>query len=116
MINIEFYNTESDECPVAEFILSLDSKMKAKVLRTIDLLENNVPLLRDPYSKSLGDGIFELKIKQGNDITKVLYFFFIGNKAILTNGFIKKTQKTPKNVIETAKKYREDYQRRNQND
>ena len=77
---------------------------------------NNGPLLREPYSKSLGDGIFELRIKQGNDITRVLYFFFIGNKAILTNGFIKKTQKTPKNVIETAKKYREDYQRRNQND
>ena len=90
--------------------------MKAKVLRTIDLLENNGPFLREPYSKSLGDGIFELRIKQGNDITRVLYFFFIGNKAILTNGFIKKTQKTPKNVIETAKKYREDYQRRNQND
>ena len=90
--------------------------MKAKVLRTIDLLENNGPHLREPYSKSLGDGIFELRIKQGNDITRVLYFFFIGNKAILTNGFIKKSQKTPKNVIETAKKYREDYQRRNQND
>ncbi|MDD6640703.1 MAG: type II toxin-antitoxin system RelE/ParE family toxin [Erysipelotrichaceae bacterium] len=90
--------------------------MKAKVLRTIDLLENNGPLLRELYSKSLGDGIFELRIKQGNDITRVLYFFFIGNKAILTNGFIKKTQKTPKNVIETAKKYRKDYQRRNQND
>ena len=90
--------------------------MKAKVLRTIDLLENNGPFLREPYSKSLEDEIFELRIKQGNDITRVLYFFFIGNKAILTNGFIKKTQKTPKNVIETTKKYREDYQRRNQND
>ena len=93
MINIEFYNTESGECPVAEFILSLDSKMKAKILRTIDLLENNGPHLREPYSKSLGDGIFELRIKQGNDITRVLYFFFIGNKAILTNVFIKKNTK-----------------------
>ena len=90
--------------------------MKAKVLRTIDLLKNNGPFLREPYSKSLEDEIFELRIKQENNITRVLYFFFIGNKAILTNGFIKKTQKTPKNVIETAKKYREDYQRRNQND
>ena len=82
MINIEFYNTESGECPVAEFIFSLDSKMKAKVLRTIDFLENNGPLLKKLYSKSLGNGIFELKVKQGKDITRVLYFFFIGNKAI----------------------------------
>ena len=28
---------------------------------------------------------------------------------ILTNGFIKKTQKTPRNEIEKAKKYRADY-------
>ena len=109
MINIEFYNTESGECPVAEFILSLDSKMKAKVLRTIDLLENNGPILREPYSKSLGDGIFELRIKQGNDITRVLYFFFIGNKAILTNGFIKKTQKTPKKEIARAEAIMKQY-------
>ncbi|WP_229771113.1 type II toxin-antitoxin system RelE/ParE family toxin [Holdemanella porci] len=90
--------------------------MKAKVPRTIDLLENNGPFLREPYSKYLEDEIFELRIKQENNITRVLYFFFISNRAILINGFIKKTQKTPKNVIETAKKYREDYQRRNQND
>lgn len=82
MMNIEFYNTENGECPVAEFIFSLDSKMKAKVLRTIDLLENNGPLLRELYSKFLGNGIFELKVKQGKDIIRVLYFFFIGNKAI----------------------------------
>lgn len=116
MINIEFYTLDDGDCPVAEFILSLDPKMKAKVLRTIDLLKNNGPLLREPYSKSLSDGIFELRIKQGNDITRILYFFFTGNKAILTNGFIKKSQKTPKKIIETAKKYKEEYQRRNQYD
>lgn len=74
---------------------SLDAKMQAKVFRTIDLLENNGTDLRAPYSSPLNDGIFELRIKQGSNITRVLYFFFIGNKAILTNGFIKKTQKTP---------------------
>lgn len=59
----------------SEFIFSLDTKMKAKVLRTIDLLENNGPFLREPYSKSLGDGIFELRIKQGNDITEFCISF-----------------------------------------
>lgn len=116
MIDIEFYSTPNGECPVADFIFSLDTKMKAKVLRTIDLLENNGPFLREPYSKLLEDGIFELRIKQGNDITRILYFFMVGNKAILTNGFVKKTQKTPKNMIKIAKKYRDDYKRRNQND
>ena len=64
----------------------------------------NGPLLREPYSKPLENGIFEFRTKQGSDITIVLYFFIIGKKAILTNGFIKKSQKTPKAEKELAKK------------
>ena len=88
----------------------------AKTFRTIDLLEANGPLLREPYSKSLEDGIFELRTKQGTDITRVLYFFFIGEKIILTNGFVKKTQKTPKAEKDLAKKYKADYERRHSNE
>ena len=110
---IDFYVTESGKCPVEEFIGSLEPKMQAKVLRTIDLLEANGTDLREPYSKSVGGGIFELRIKQGSDISRVLYFFFAGNMAILTNGFMKKSQRTPPGEKELAKKYRDDYERRN---
>ncbi|MGN0362131.1 MAG: type II toxin-antitoxin system RelE/ParE family toxin [Bilifractor sp.] len=79
-------------------------EMRAKVLRTIDLLEENGPAFRLPYSGPLGDEIFKLRTKQGSDITRVLYFFFIGKRAVLTNGFVKKTQKTPPSVIEIARK------------
>jgi len=41
-----------------------------------------------------------------------LYFFFIGRKIIVTNGFIKKTQKTPIAEIERAKAYRDEYKQR----
>lgn len=51
----------------------------------------------------------ELLEIRGNDITGIFYFFVIGQKIILTNGFIKKTQKTPKAEIALAKKYRNDY-------
>lgn len=111
-INIEFYDTIEGKCPVADFIQSLDAKMQAKVLRTIDLLEKNGISLRAPYSAPLTDGIFELRIKQGSDITRILYFFFVGNTAVLTNGFVKKTQKTPQTEIVLAKKYKADYERR----
>lgn len=56
-----------------------------------------------PYSENIGDGIFELRSIVGNNITRVLYFFMEGNTAILTNGFTKKTQKTPVGEIEKAK-------------
>ena len=111
-ISIELYSKENGDCPVAEFISSLDKKMAAKVLRTIDLLEEHGNDLRPPYSKAISDGIFELRTKQGSDITRVFYFFFVGNKAIITNGFVKKTQKTPPKEIAIAIKYKEDYERR----
>jgi len=116
MIEIEFYDTEDGKCPLQEFLDSLEPKLLAKTLRTIDLLENNGTMLRKPYSSPLGEGIFELRTKHGTDITRVLYFFIVGNKAILTNGFTKKTQKTPRSEIETAKKYKTDYERRHQNE
>lgn len=75
----------------------------------MELLELNGSTLREPYSKHLEDGIFELRTKVSSDITRILYFFVIGQKIILTNGFVNKTQKTPKNEIEIAKKRRNEY-------
>ena len=112
MYEVEFYDTSEGQCPVQEFLDSLEPKIKAKTLRTIDLLETNGPELREPYSGSIGDGIFELRTKQGSNITRIFYFFFVGQKAILTNGFVKKTQKTPKADLDLAKKYKSDYERR----
>ena len=111
MYEIILYDTEDERCPVQELLDSLEPKLLAKTLRTIDLLEMNGPLLREPYSKPLENGIFELRAKQGSDITRVLYFFIVGKKAVLTNGFIKKSQKTPKAEKELAKKYKADYER-----
>ena len=79
------------------------------MLMSIELLKYGGYQLREPYSKSLDDGILELRAKSGNNISRVLYFFIIGETAVLTNGFIKKTTKTPKNEIERAKQYRADY-------
>ena len=83
--------------------------MQAKILGHLEILQQRGYELREPYSKPLEDGIFELRTKQGSNISRVLYFFFVGKKIVLTNGFIKKTQKTPKSEIEKAKKYRQDY-------
>lgn len=116
MYEIIFYDTSDGKCPIREFLDSLEPKLLAKTLRTIDLLETNGPLLREPYSKPLEDGIFELRTKHGSDITRVLYFFIIGKKAVLTNGFIKKSQKTPISEKELAKKYKADYERRYQHE
>lgn len=56
--------------------------------------------------------IENLEAKMIAKILRVLYFFSVGKKIVLTNGFIKKTQKTPKREIEIARMYKADYERR----
>ena len=90
---VEFYEKENGEQPAKDFLLSLDVKMRAKMVNTITILSDNGYELREPYSKHLSEGIFELRAKVGSDITRVLYFFYVDKHIILTNGFIKKTQK-----------------------
>lgn len=86
---VEYYEDQNGKYPVEEFILSQEEKMQAKIFRMITLLEEYGNQLREPYSKELDDKIFELRIKQSSNITRILYFFVVGRKIILTNGFVK---------------------------
>lgn len=112
LTEVEFYDTEDGKCPVQDFLDSLSQKMLAKTLRTIDLLESFGTSLRGPFSKALHEGIYELRTIQSSNIIRVFYFFFDGNKAVLTNGFIKKSSRTPYSELNLALKYKADYERR----
>ncbi len=107
------FNPEEGEKPAGQFIKSIeDLKLRAKVIRSIKLLETFGADLGMPDSKHIRDGIFELRTIQGSNIARCLYFFTVGDIAVVTNGIVKKTQKTPQDVIELAEKYRADYLRR----
>lgn len=106
---VEFFESPNGDIPVEKFLLSLDLKMRAKLLGILQILQEKGPLLREPYSKHLDSGIFELRGKSGSNITRVLYFFYCGGKIVLTNGFVKKSQKTPRSELELAKKRRKIY-------
>lgn len=41
---IDFYTKENGEQPAKDFILGLEPKMQAKIIKVLDLLENNGPL------------------------------------------------------------------------
>ena len=112
---VEYYEKEDGSRPAEEFILSQDKKMMAKIYMIFEFLKYQGPALREPYSKPLGDGIFEIRAKSGSNISRVLYFFVIGKKVIITNGFVKKTRKTPLEEIKKAKRFRSDYQQREGN-
>lgn len=114
MYEVDYYEDGKENKPVEQFIDGLDEKMKAKVFGRLELLEEHGALLGMPFARHLDDGIFELRTVQSNNITRILYFFVIGERVILTHGFVKKTQKTPAKEIERAKKIRADWRNRNE--
>jgi phage-related protein len=84
--SIDFYDLEDGTKPAEDFIAELPSKMRAKAAWIVGILKANGPKLREPYSKHLDDGIFEIRAQVGSDISRVLYFFMIGKRVILTHG------------------------------
>lgn len=66
IFKIEYYKSKDGEYPAEEFILSQNIKMQAKIFRNLELLESKGNNLREPYSKHLEDGIFELRNKIEN--------------------------------------------------
>lgn len=90
-----FYQTTTGKQPAKEFLLSLDIKMRAKMSMIISILQDNGYELREPYSKHLSDGIFEIRAKVSSNICRVLYFFYFGNQ--------KRLQKKLKKQKDTVK-------------
>jgi len=110
-----FYDKPGGTLPAKEYLDNLDAKMFAKIIRNIEVVESGGTTVREPYSKHLQDGIFEIRAQVSSNLARVLYFFFDGRRIILTHGFTKKTQKTPSAEIALAKKYRAEYLNREEN-
>lgn len=111
------YQSEDGTCPVEDFMASIeDSKLRAKVLKDIDLLEKFGNLLKKPHSISLHDlrgSLFELRSKQSTNISRIFYYFRSNSNIILLHAYIKKTKKTPANELTKAYKYKADWEKRN---
>lgn len=93
------------------FFVKQREKVKAKIIWTLQLIEE-LERVPETYLKHLEntDGLFEIRVQQGNDIFRIFCFFDQGKLIILTNGFQKKTQKTPKKEIEKAIKIKNEYE------
>ncbi|QTO88968.1 type II toxin-antitoxin system RelE/ParE family toxin [Klebsiella pneumoniae] len=81
---------------------ALPVKIRVKFDRLIGKLEYDARLLREPDTKPLGDGLFEIRT-MGTDIAGHLVYHK-GNTIIMLRVFIKKSQKTPAKEIDLAKK------------
>lgn len=89
---------------VVDFIDNMEVSLKAKTYSLFDILEQKGNTLREPHSKALGNGLFELRVKGRDNIARLFYCFVAGKKIYILHGFIKKSQKTPKSEINKAMK------------
>ena len=113
---IIFYKTVNNKIPIEEFFDSLSDKQVEKVLWVLRLIKqlDRVPI---EYLKKLEntDDIWEVRAGSGNNEFRLLGFWLKSNFIVLTNGFKKKTQKTPKSEIKLAEKRKKDYLERSPN-
>ena len=110
--SIDFVKLESGKVPFIRFLDKLSLIEKAEILSIIEefrLIKSKNENMPKSMSKFLKDGIFELRVRHTNRISRSLYFFLRDKKIVFTNGFIKRAEKTPTEEIEKALKYRELY-------
>lgn len=110
MRTINFYRTESGDCPLEEFLDSLPSKQAQKVAWVLRLIEE-LDLVPGQYFEKLvnTEDIWEVRVQFGGDIFRLLGFFAGSSLLILTNGFAKKSQKTPRQEIDLATRRKNEY-------
>lgn len=110
MRQVVFYKTESGKSSVEEFFDSLTGKHAQKVVWVLRLIEelDTVPV---QYFKKLSgtDDIWEVRIQIGSDTIRLLGFLHGARLVVLTNGFAKKTRRTPPKETALAEQRKREY-------
>ena len=119
MYKVEFYENAKGESEVREFFASVwknsnhnkDARIQyEQFLSQLEMLKASGTNLSQKITKHLEEDIWELR--PGHN--RVLYFCWLGDTFVMLHHFRKTTQKTPRREIERAKRERDDYIRRHE--
>src|SRR5574337_986103 len=111
--SVEFYETATGACPVRNFLDELkdsDPSDFAAVIAGLAKLRNR-QYHREPLSKALGGGLFELR-HVGKLNTRVLWFFMQNRRIVAVHGIRHKGQAIPARDIATARGRMRDWMKR----
>lgn len=97
--NIEYYSPD-----VEKDILSLPTGLLSRYFRLADLMIEFGANLGMPHTRSIDNGLFELRVKSKEGIARAFYCTKVGKRIIVLHVFVKKTQKTPKKELKIANK------------
>lgn len=102
---IIYFNDKEGKVPLEEFLIELKKVnpiLAQRAFGGIEKLRNRV-YHKEPLSKYIELGLWELRIIANTNILRILYTFTKGRKIILLHIFIKKQQKTPIGELEIAR-------------
>ena len=97
--NIEFFNAA-----VRAEIEGWPAGINASFTRIAEQMVESGPNLGLPYTRPLGDGLFEIRAKGREGIGRAFFCTLIGRQIVILHGFIKKTQQTPARELKLARK------------
>ena len=118
MFKVDFYEDRQGNQPVKVVLKDLRDKAKTskdariqyqKILTFIRALEEYGTRIGEPTVKHIVDGIWELRPLAH----RIFFFYWKENKFILLHHFIKKSQKTPPNEVDQARRNMQDFLERN---
>jgi phage-related protein len=105
---IEYYSDE-----VAQEILSLPDTLSARYIVLTRRMAAIGANLGPPHTDSFGEGLFELRLKGAEGIARVFFCTLVGRRIVMLHSFVKKTQKTPPQQIDIARKRMKDIKHAN---
>jgi phage-related protein len=96
--NIEYYNDK-----VAKIILKMPSGLLARYIHITDMMLVFGPNLGMPHTQSMGEKLFEIRLKSKEGISRIFYCTKTGERIIMLHMFIKKSEKTPEKELRVAR-------------
>ncbi len=98
MWKVLFYRGVEDD------ILKMPPGVQARMFRLLETMEKFGPFLGSPHTKSLKDGLFEVRGKASEGIARGLYCYRKEQEIYVLHAFVKKDKAIPQKDLRLARK------------
>jgi len=103
IIDVQFYKSDAGSIPVKEWLKKLTAADRKNIGDDIRTVEFGYPIGM-PFVGKIDTGLWEVRSNLSNNRISRVLFTVYSDMMVLLHAFIKKTSKTPKNDLNTAKR------------
>lgn len=84
-------------------ILDFPDGIQARFIHLTERMQVFGSDLGMPHTRSMGNGLFEMRLKSKEGIARVFYCTLSGRRIVMLHAYIKKSEKAPANELKTAR-------------